>query len=89
MVWGIKKVYILTNLLLFQLVFCLFRLTFVCFGCFEIPKLPVSILKRNNRNKHLVSDSAEPSFSSSFVCFDTKLISEDTLVVLTDEIRLE
>jgi hypothetical protein len=26
MVWGIKKVYLLTNLLLFKLVFCLFRL---------------------------------------------------------------
>ncbi len=72
MVWGIKKVDILTNLLLFWLVF-------VCFGCFEKPKHPVSILKRNNQNKRLVSDSAETSFGSSFGCFDTKLVSEDTL----------
>ncbi len=55
---------------------------FLCFGCFETPKLPVSILKRNNRNKRLVSDSAETSFGSSFGCFDTKLVLEDTLPVL-------
>jgi hypothetical protein len=67
-----KKVDILKNLLLFWLVF--FR-----FGCFETPKLPVSILKRNNRNKHLVSDRAKTSFGSSFGCFDMKLVSEDTL----------
>ncbi len=73
MVWGIKKVDILTNFLLFRLAFCLF-------GCFETPKLPVSILKRNNRNKRLVSDSAETSFGSSFGYFDMKLVSEDTLV---------
>ncbi len=74
MVWGIKKVHILTNLLLF-------RLSFVCFGCFETPKLPALILKRNNRNKRLVWYSAETSFGSSFGCFDTKVISEDTLSV--------
>jgi hypothetical protein len=72
MVWGIKKVYILTNLLLF-------RLIFVCFGCFKTLKLPVSILKRNNQNKRLVSDSAETSFGSSFGCFYMKLVSEDNL----------
>jgi hypothetical protein len=55
MVWGIKKVNILTNLLLFRLVFCLFRL-------FRNTKLPVSILKRNNCNKRFVSDSAVTSF---------------------------
>jgi hypothetical protein len=77
MVWGIKKVYILTNLLLFRLVFCLFRLfRNAKTPCFETPKLPVSILKRNNRNKRLVSDSAETSFG----CFNTKQVSEDTLV---------
>jgi hypothetical protein len=42
------------------------------------PKLPVLILKRNNGNKRLVSDSAETSFGSSFGCFDTKLVLEDT-----------
>ncbi len=73
MVWVNKKVYILTNLLLV-------RLVFFCFGCIETPKLPVSILKRNNRNKRLVLDSAETSFGSSFGCFDTKQVSEDTLV---------
>jgi hypothetical protein len=71
MAWGIKKVYILTNLLLF-------RLAYVCFGCFETPKLLISMLKQNNRNKRLVSDSAETSFDSSFGCFDTRLVSEDT-----------
>ncbi len=69
---GNKMVDISANLLLFRLVFCLFWL-------FRTPKLPVSILKRNNRNKRLVSDSAETSFGSSFGCFDTKLVSEDTL----------
>jgi hypothetical protein len=63
MVWGIKKVYILTNFLLFRLVFCLFRL-------FRNMKLPVSLLKRNNRNNRLVSDSAETSFGSSFGSFE-------------------
>ncbi len=29
----------------------------------------------------LVSDSAGTSFGSSFACFDTKLVSEDTLAV--------
>jgi hypothetical protein len=61
----------LTNLLLFRLVFCLFRL---------FQNTLVSILKRNNRNKHLVLDRVESSFDSRFGCFDTKLVSEDTLV---------
>jgi hypothetical protein len=52
-------------------------LSFVCLGCFETPKLPVSILKRNNQNKRLFSDSAETSFGSSFGCFDTILVSEE------------
>jgi hypothetical protein len=34
----------------------------------------------NNRNKRLVSNSAETSFGSSFSCFDTKLVSQDTLL---------
>ncbi len=55
---------------------CCFSWSFVYFGCFETPKLPVSILKRNNRNKRLVSDRAE----TSFACFDTKIVQEDTLV---------
>jgi hypothetical protein len=36
-------------------------------------------LNRNNRNKRLVSDSFETSFGSSFGCFESKLVSQDTL----------
>jgi hypothetical protein len=53
MVQGIKKVYI------FIKICCSFSWSFVCFGCFVTPNLPVSIVKRNNRNKRLVSDSAD------------------------------
>jgi hypothetical protein len=45
----------------------------------ETPKLAVSVQKRNNRNKRFVSDSAETSFGSSFGCFESKLVSKDTL----------
>jgi hypothetical protein len=75
MVWGMKKVDILT-------ICCCFGWSCVWFGCFETPKLPVSILKRNKQNKRLVSDSAETSFGSSFGCFDTKIVSEGTLAML-------
>jgi hypothetical protein len=34
---------------------------FGCFGYIKTPKQAVSILERNNRNKRLVSDSAETS----------------------------
>jgi hypothetical protein len=60
--------------LIFEQICGCFCWSFVCFGCFETPKLPVLILKRNNRNKRLVLDSAETSFGSSFSCFDTKLV---------------
>ncbi len=73
MVWGIKKV-------IFEQICCCFRWSFICFGCFETLKLPVLILKRNNQNKCLVSDSAETSFGSSFGCFDMKLVSKDTIL---------
>jgi hypothetical protein len=57
---------------LFQLVFSLFRfnrnIETLCFG-----------MKRNNRNKRFVLDSAETCFGSSFGCFDSKLVSKDTL----------
>ncbi len=67
-IYGIRNlVYILTNLRLLQLAFCLFWL-------FRNTKLPVLILKRNNRNKRLLLDSAETSFGSSYGCFDTKLV---------------
>ncbi len=52
----------------------------VCFGSIETSKLSVSVQKRNNRNKRFVSDSAETSFGSSFGCFESKLVSKDTLV---------
>ena len=59
---------------LFQLVFRLFRfnrnIETLCF-CIE----------RNNRNKHFVSDSAETSFGSSYGCFESKLVSKDTLAI--------
>ncbi len=57
----------------------LFRLVSVCFGSIETSKLSVSVLKRKNRNKRFVSDSAETSFGSSFGCFEPKLFSKDTL----------
>jgi hypothetical protein len=57
----------------------LFRLVSVCFGSIEKSKLSISVLKRNNRNKRFVSDSAETSFGSSFGCFEPKLFSKDTL----------
>ena len=53
----------------------------VCFGSIETSKLSVSVQKRNNRNKRFVSDSAETSFGSSFGCFESKLVSKDTLLL--------
>jgi hypothetical protein len=63
----------------FQLCFGLFRFISVYFGLTETPKLAVSLWKRNNRNKRFVSDSAETGFGSSFGCFESKLVSKDTL----------
>jgi hypothetical protein len=51
MVWGIKKVDILPNLLLFRLVFCLF-------GLFRNTETPCFDIKAKHP-KRLVSDSAE------------------------------
>jgi hypothetical protein len=71
----------------FQLVsvcFGLFRFISVYFGLTKTPKLPVLLWKRNNRNKRFVSDSAETSFDSSFGCFESKLVSKDTLVSTVD-----
>ena len=56
-----------------------FGWSFFCFGSIETPKLAVSVKKRNNRNKHFVSDSAKTCFSSIFGCFESKLVSLDTL----------
>jgi hypothetical protein len=52
-------------------------LYFVPFGSIETPKSAVSIWKRNNRTKHLVSDSIEISFG----WIESKLVSQDTLYV--------
>jgi hypothetical protein len=51
----------------------------VCFGSIETSKLAVSVKKRNNRNKHFASDSAETSFGSSFCCFESELVTKDNL----------
>jgi hypothetical protein len=67
MVWG-------TSLLLFRLVFCLFRL-------FQNTKTPYFDIKSKQPKQTSVSDSAGTSFGSSFGCFDMKLVSEDTLVI--------
>ncbi len=64
MVWRIKKVDILPNLLLFRLVFCFFRL-------FRNTETPCFDIK--------AKQAKQTSFGSSFGCFDTKLFSEDTL----------
>jgi hypothetical protein len=52
-----------------------FKIVFGCFGYIETPKQAGSLLKRNNRNKLLVSNSAEISFGSSFGYVGTKLVS--------------
>ena len=36
---------------------------------------------KHDQNKHFVLDSAETSFGSSFGCFESKLVSLDTLIV--------
>ncbi len=46
----------------------------------ETSKLSISVLKRNKRNEHFVSDSAETSFGSSFGRFESKLASKNTLL---------
>ena len=42
--------------------------------------IAVSVWKRNNRNKHFFSNSAETSFGSNFGIFESKLVSLDTLM---------
>jgi hypothetical protein len=64
---GIKKVYILTNLLLFRLVFSLFRL-------FQNNEIACFEIKAKQPKQTSFSDSAETSFGSSFGCFDKKLV---------------
>jgi hypothetical protein len=53
-----------------------------CLGCSSVgfgSIEPLKLLKRNNRNKRFVSDSVENSFGSSFSCFESQLVSKDTL----------
>ena len=64
-----------------MVLFGLFRFAFFCFGLIETQKLAVSVWNRNNRNKHFFWDSAETSFGSIFGCFESKLVSLDTLVI--------
>ncbi len=66
----------------FSACFAWFRFVSVNFGLTETPKLAVLLKKRNNRNKRFVSDSAETSFGSSFGCFESKLVSKDTLLTV-------
>ena len=63
---------------IYSLSYC-FGWSSVFFGSIETSKISVSVQKRNNRNKRFVSDSAETSFGSSFGCFESKLVSKDTL----------
>ncbi len=64
-----------------------FSIVLVCFewslgvSVIETPKQAVSILNWNNRNKRLVSDIAETSFDFSFDDIETKLLSQDTLLL--------
>jgi hypothetical protein len=74
---------------IFYLFSVCFGLIFACFGSIETPKHAVTILKRNNRNKHLVSDCVETSFGSSFGCFESNLVSQDTLVKITENLNMD
>jgi hypothetical protein len=54
-------------------------MVFGCFGYIETPKQAVLILKQNNHNKRLVSDSAETSFSY----IETKQVSMTSYACLS------
>jgi hypothetical protein len=55
---------------LFRLVFCVFRFN-----------RNIENRHRNNRNKRFVSDSVNTSSGSSFGCFESKLVTKDSLVL--------
>jgi hypothetical protein len=59
---------------LFRLVFCLFRfnrnIKTLCFG-----------IEAKQTKQTFCSDGAETSFSSSFSCFESKLVLKDTLLL--------
>jgi hypothetical protein len=66
-----KKYQNMLHIKLFRLVLCLFRfngnIKNFCFGI------------EAKQPKRFVSDSAETSFGTSFGCFESKLVSKDTL----------
>ncbi len=72
-----KKYQNMLPIKLFRLVFCFFRfnrnIKTLCFG------IELNI-EAKHRSKHFVTDNAETSFSSSFGCFESKLVSKDNLV---------
>ncbi len=59
---------------LFRLVSCLFRYNR------NIETLCFDIEAKQPKQTFFVSDNAETSFGSSFGCFESKLVSKDTLV---------
>jgi hypothetical protein len=56
------------------LLFRFFLIVFECFAYIETPKQTVSVLKKNNQNKRLVSDSAKQVLVPVSV-IETKLVS--------------
>jgi hypothetical protein len=58
---------------LFRLVFCLFQFNR------NIETLFWYTVEAKQPIKHFVSDSAKTNFGSSFGCFESKLVSKDTL----------
>ncbi len=67
-----KKYQYMLSIKFFRLVFCLFRFNrsteTLCFG-----------IEAKQSKRTFVSDSAETCFGSSFGCFESKLVSKDTL----------
>jgi hypothetical protein len=59
--------------------FGLLQFVLVSFGMTKTLNPPVSTKKQNNLNKSFVSDSAIASLRSCFSCFESTLISTDTL----------
>ncbi len=60
------NIYVIDMVKVIILLFRFVSEVFGYLGYIETPKQAVSILKRNNRNKSLVSDSAETNFGFSF-----------------------
>jgi hypothetical protein len=65
------------NMVMYMAIFLLFRFFLIVFECFayiEKPKQTVSVLKKNNQNKRLVSESAKQVLVPVSV-IETKLVS--------------